>query len=155
MVSQSRHSVFLASNDKMNGSAHQTTPEYSLPVTWVSPDDMNLQCGLVRQHHPEFGLAVTGSSMPQWLQLTQRTPPILLSSLSDPVSKSKPKSGSLSREVAVRQARLRAQQMREFKRQNPKATQSEIASPSCLEYSSEGPSNTTDHVAGRHECSRA
>jgi hypothetical protein len=121
--------MFSVSNDKVKGSAHQTTSESSLLSTWVSPTYADIQCGLNRQDYPELDLAVTQSSMPPWPQLTHLTP-----SFSGPLSSSKPKSESLSREVTTREANLRAQQIRNFQLQNPKATQQEIASPSGLEY---------------------
>lgn len=134
MISQSQHSISPVSNDKVNGSAYQTTPESPLLSTWVSPAYANIQCGMARQDYLELDLAMTESSMTQWPQLTQHTPSILLPSLSGPVPRSEPKSGPLSRQAIMRNAGLRAQQMRAFERQNPKAIQSEIASPSGLEY---------------------
>jgi hypothetical protein len=121
--------MFPVSNDETDGSAHQATPASPLLVTRVSPAYANIQCGLNRQDYPQSDLAVTGSSMPQWPQLTHLTP-----SFSGPLSSSRPKSESLSREVTTRMANLRAQQIRNFQLQNPKATQQEIASPSGLEY---------------------
>jgi hypothetical protein len=126
--------MFPVSNDEINGSAHQATPASPLLVTRVSPAYANIQCGLNRQDYPEFDLAVTGSSMPQWPQLTHHTPSILLPSFSGPVSSSRPKPKPLSRKVTTGEARLRAQQIRDFKLQNPEATQEQIASPSGLEY---------------------
>jgi hypothetical protein len=124
--------MFPVSNDKVKGSAHQTTSESPLLSTRVSPTYADIQCGMARQDYLEFDLAMAESSIPQRPQITQHTPSILLPSLSGPVPRFEPKSGSLSRQATTRNAELRAQQMRDFKRQNLKATQSEIDSPSGL-----------------------
>jgi hypothetical protein len=134
LISRSQRPTLPVSRDKMTGRADQITPEFPLPVTWVSPAYTHLQYRLDLPDDSEPGPAVTRSSMSPWSPLTQQTPSMLLSSLSGPVSASKPKSGSLSREVTIRQARLRSQQVRDFRQQNPKATQSYIASPSDSEY---------------------
>jgi hypothetical protein len=126
--------MFPVSNDETNGSAHQATPASPPLVNRVSLTYADIQCGMARQDYLKFDLAMTESSIPQRPQITQHTPSILLPSLAGPVPRFKPKSGSLSRQATMRNAGLRAQQMRAFKRQNPKATQSEIASPSGLEY---------------------